>query len=323
MLYSDLLRAQEFWQRVDARARTLDIARNAGNGGAQMTELGASAQMTERGMNAHVVERVNLGSRIARERRALGMSQEELARAIWVSRNTVSNWEVGATAPDIQSLVLLSGVFGMSLDEMVGRDANATVHALARDREHLLVVAPARLDAQTLVCKADMQLMTGDPIRGGHEIIDFEPDGMTDMYAGYRLVRLVKFFSRSIYELREEGGLKLGTISRKKALWYPVFTLRIYGFGRVVLRRDMGYGHDFKTVYRIEGEDLGFTGNLLGSSFEIERGGVVIARVAVCLAGARQVLSIDLPQPSLRPLAVGVVMMVFLMRDYDSRLVRA
>lgn len=314
MLCGDPLCAQEFWQRVDAQARTLDITNNVSDGG---------AWMAERGMNAHAVERADLGLRIARERRALGMSQEELAQAIWVSRNTVSNWEVGATAPDIQSLVLLSGIFGMSIDEMVGRDAETTACALARDRGHMLVVAPARPGAQTLVCKADMQLMTGDPIRGGHETIDLNPDGTAGMYAGYRLVRLIKFFSRSVYELREDGGLKLGIITRKKALWYPVFTLRIHGFGRIVLRRDMGYGHDFKTVYRIKGEDIGFTGDLLGSSFEVERGGVVIARVAVRLAAARQVLSIDLPQPSLRPLAIGVVMMVFLMRDYDSRLVRA
>ena len=39
-------------------------------------------------------------------RKQLGMSQADLADAIWVSRNTVSNWERGDTTPDIQSLVL-------------------------------------------------------------------------------------------------------------------------------------------------------------------------------------------------------------------------
>ena len=49
-------------------------------------------------------------------RKQLGMSQADLADAIWVSRNTVSNWERVDTTPDIQSLVLMGALFGRSLD---------------------------------------------------------------------------------------------------------------------------------------------------------------------------------------------------------------
>lgn len=55
---------------------------------------------------------MNVGEQIRRGREALGMSQADLADAIWVSRNTVSNWETGATTPDIQSFVLMSALFG-------------------------------------------------------------------------------------------------------------------------------------------------------------------------------------------------------------------
>ena len=66
-----------------------------------------------------------LSEQIKRGRNALGMSQADLAEAIWVSRNTVCNWETGAMTPDIQSLVLMSALFGVSVDEMVKGDDKA------------------------------------------------------------------------------------------------------------------------------------------------------------------------------------------------------
>lgn len=56
-----------------------------------------------------------LSEQIKLGRKQLGMSQADLADAIWVSRNTVSNWERGDTTPDIQSLVLMGALFGLSL----------------------------------------------------------------------------------------------------------------------------------------------------------------------------------------------------------------
>ena len=53
------------------------------------------------------------------------MSQEDLARQIFVSRQTVSNWETGKTYPDVQSLLLLSGLFGVSIDSLVKGDVEA------------------------------------------------------------------------------------------------------------------------------------------------------------------------------------------------------
>ena len=52
----------------------------------------------------------------------LGMSQEELAEAVYVTRQTVSNWETGKSYPDIQSLLRLSALFGISLDQLIKGD---------------------------------------------------------------------------------------------------------------------------------------------------------------------------------------------------------
>ena len=59
---------------------------------------------------------MNLGSQIKKYRSELSMSQDELAEKLFVSRQSVSNWENDKTYPDIKSLLLLSEVFQVSLD---------------------------------------------------------------------------------------------------------------------------------------------------------------------------------------------------------------
>ena len=52
-------------------------------------------------------------------RKQKGFSQEELANRLNVSRQTVSKWEVGESTPDMEKLVAISDLFGVSLDELV------------------------------------------------------------------------------------------------------------------------------------------------------------------------------------------------------------
>ena len=65
---------------------------------------------------------MNLGSQIRQYRNELSMSQDELAEKVYVSRQSISNWENDKTYPDINSLVLLSEVFKVSLDQLVKGD---------------------------------------------------------------------------------------------------------------------------------------------------------------------------------------------------------
>ncbi|MDO4532426.1 MAG: helix-turn-helix domain-containing protein [Coriobacteriia bacterium] len=68
---------------------------------------------------------MEVGNRIREEREKLGLSQEDLAQRIFVSRQTVSNWETGKTYPDVQSLLLLSSLFEVSVDSLVKGDVEA------------------------------------------------------------------------------------------------------------------------------------------------------------------------------------------------------
>lgn len=52
----------------------------------------------------------------------MGLSQEELAEKVYVSRQTISNWETGKNYPDIHSLLLLSALFNVSLDQLIKGD---------------------------------------------------------------------------------------------------------------------------------------------------------------------------------------------------------
>lgn len=65
---------------------------------------------------------MNLSNQIKKYRNAHGFSQEELAKRIYVSRQTISNWETERSYPDIQTLLLLSVLFDVSLDELVKGD---------------------------------------------------------------------------------------------------------------------------------------------------------------------------------------------------------
>ena len=62
---------------------------------------------------------VLIGSRILEYRKKLNMSQEEFANKIGVSRQAVSKWELDKAYPDLDKLVDICEMFGLSLDELV------------------------------------------------------------------------------------------------------------------------------------------------------------------------------------------------------------
>ena len=65
---------------------------------------------------------MELGKQIKKYRNELSLSQETLADKVYVSRQTISNWENDKSYPDVNSLVLLSEVFQISLDQLIKGD---------------------------------------------------------------------------------------------------------------------------------------------------------------------------------------------------------
>ena len=65
---------------------------------------------------------MEIGKQIRKYRTERKLSQDDLADMVYVTRQTISNWENDRNYPDIRSLVLLSSVFGVSLDILVKGD---------------------------------------------------------------------------------------------------------------------------------------------------------------------------------------------------------
>ena len=65
---------------------------------------------------------MEFGAQIKKYRAEMNLSQEELAEKIYVTRQTISNWENDKSYPDIHSLLLLSSLFHVSLDQLIKGD---------------------------------------------------------------------------------------------------------------------------------------------------------------------------------------------------------
>ena len=65
---------------------------------------------------------MELGKQIKKHRQEVQLSQEKLADRVYVSRQTISNWENDKSYPDVNSLVLLSEIFQISLDNLIKGD---------------------------------------------------------------------------------------------------------------------------------------------------------------------------------------------------------
>lgn len=62
---------------------------------------------------------MKIGNKINQLRKISGMTQEQLAEKLNVSRQTISKWESGGTLPDIDSIVKVSKLFHVSLDDLL------------------------------------------------------------------------------------------------------------------------------------------------------------------------------------------------------------
>ena len=65
---------------------------------------------------------MNLKDKLTKLRKDNNLTQDELAEKLYISRQTISNWENGRTYPDIETLILISNKFNISLDDLLKTD---------------------------------------------------------------------------------------------------------------------------------------------------------------------------------------------------------
>lgn len=74
-----------------------------------------------------MIDFVTVGNNIATNRKILGITQEELANKLFVTRQLVSKWENGIGTPSIEDVIALSKIFSISIEELLCLDQEITI----------------------------------------------------------------------------------------------------------------------------------------------------------------------------------------------------
>lgn len=107
---------------------------------------------------------MKIGKALQKHRKEHGMTQEQLAKILNLSRQTISKWENDRGFPDIENLIWLCDIYKISLDELVGRkQISYTVKSLRKQnkRKDLLQMFPKYTGIVTSILALSMVLMIG------------------------------------------------------------------------------------------------------------------------------------------------------------------
>ena len=74
---------------------------------------------------------MTMKEKLAELRKAKGLTQQDLAEALNVSRQAVSRWEVGTAAPSLDNLAFLSRLYGIPMDDLIQEEAEIPAAAPA------------------------------------------------------------------------------------------------------------------------------------------------------------------------------------------------
>ena len=78
---------------------------------------------------------MTLGEQIQALRKDKGLSQEELGEALGVARQSVSKWESGTTIPELDKLIAMSKLFGVSVGSILGLEETGEPDRELTERE--------------------------------------------------------------------------------------------------------------------------------------------------------------------------------------------
>ena len=82
---------------------------------------------------------MSLGANLQKTRQTAGLTQEQLAEAVGVSRQTVAKWESGETSPDLEHAAALAKTLGTTIDDLAFFDDKGLVEGAPPRGRHLFV----------------------------------------------------------------------------------------------------------------------------------------------------------------------------------------
>ena len=117
-----------------------------------------------------------IGSNIQSRRKMVGLTQEQLAERLGVSRQTVTKWETGDSTPDLANAGALAEALDVSLDALVGYDPHGTMLPMPPRGKHLFgtvtvgerwqIVIPKQVRELFGIEAGDALLVLGDEEQG-------------------------------------------------------------------------------------------------------------------------------------------------------------
>lgn len=173
---------------------------------------------------------MNLSKQIKKYREQHQLSQEMLSEKIFVSRQTISNWETGRSYPDVQNLLLLGEVFGVSLDELVKGDVAEMKQEINRSEFKQMTMMMTGLMALLAVVTLSLTYLAG--VWAFAVVL---PVIIVMLWAAFRVEKLKKTYNLETYkeilafleneELPVEARKPARLLSGQKALVVVVFTI--------------------------------------------------------------------------------------------------
>ncbi len=121
-------------------------------------------------------EAMSIGDNIFATRQAANMTQERLAEAVGVSRQTVAKWESGETSPDLEHAAALAEALGCTVDALVTFDSKGTGIGVPPRGKHLFgsvkvgergqIVIPKEAREVFGICPGDKLVVLGEEGQG-------------------------------------------------------------------------------------------------------------------------------------------------------------
>lgn len=178
---------------------------------------------------------MKLNEKIFENRKKLGLSQEDLANKLDVSRQTVSKWEVGSATPEVEKIVKLSDIFNVSVDYLV------------KENEEKYIKKGITINKKLIVNILLGLLVVLSIVLGINKLIDITKTNLKSQYA----LEMINTYMTNGYEVgqKHSGRIlidrelsKSNNVTLEKAEYYYY----INGDDRLLKYRP--YDDDLKTV---------------------------------------------------------------------------
>lgn len=161
---------------------------------------------------------LDLHTQIKKYRTDLNLSQEKLAEKVYVTRQTISNWENNKSYPDIHSLLLLSSTFDISLDQLIKGDVTIMIEEINKEEQKKF-----NQDGTIFTILLLLTMISAVPLMVFLDIVGaiiFALLFMITMYFALKVEKLKKDNNMQTYKeiLAFTEGKQLGEIEKTKEL---------------------------------------------------------------------------------------------------------